>query len=431
MPQNDLPFPEPSAAARRTMEAAHALAAAGDAAGARDLARPLLGEPALHAEALLLLLDLSRRLGDQAGALQYAARAARLAPKSARARALCAMALGEAGRPEEALAEALLARALDPTEARASVAAILAALRLGRPRAATDAALSLLRTEPCPPEAAGLAASLLDACTPGLAWGLVFARDGEILGLARQTAPEPTVVALTADGAALGRITAGAPVFPQAGLYGFSFPLPDRLAPGASIEASLPPTGQPLYGSPLRAVPQTPASSLQGRVGLGPDGRLVGHAYDPAFPDQRLAVTLFSDDPDAPESGDASTRLTVLAEALDADLLAKGHGDGRHAFSVDWPHDPQTPCARVSVAAAATGAPLTGSPVLVPNPPAAALALSRLNAWLRRAGEAPDAPPPLPEACRGPLLDFAREVLAGVVAGLEAQSPAPGEAHDA
>ena len=63
MPTPDAVLPQPTPAARRAMEAARSLAGS-DPAEARRLALPLLGQPALHVEALAMLIELSRYLTD-------------------------------------------------------------------------------------------------------------------------------------------------------------------------------------------------------------------------------------------------------------------------------------------------------------------------------------------------------------------------------
>nr|HML56308.1 hypothetical protein [Solidesulfovibrio magneticus] len=138
MPTPDAVLPQPTPAARRAMEAARSLAGC-DPAQARRLALPLLGQPALHVEALAMVIELSRRLGDGPTAAAFARRAARLAPKSALARVLAANALMDAGFPDEALNQALAAVALAPQDIGGNLAAVRAALAANQPAAGLPA----------------------------------------------------------------------------------------------------------------------------------------------------------------------------------------------------------------------------------------------------------------------------------------------------
>lgn len=428
MPKPDaLLLPDPSPQAQRALETATALVAAGELRRARALALPLLGEPALHVHALVLLTDVARRLGETAEAARLASRAARLAPQSARALALCAMALTEAGRHEAALDKAQAALARDADERLALAARLLAASRLGEAAGAREAALGLLAVPECPTDFLLLAASVLDSLAAGHAWGRVACRDGALAGVVRQLDGNPTRVALRVDGKPVARITATTPVCPQAGLLGFRLPPPDGLTPGAVLEVVFDADDTPLDGSPVVLPAPAPANGTgpgRGSVACDADGRLVGHLFDPARPLARGRVALVAE-------GEETPRRIVTADAFDQRLLEKGYGDGRCAFAVDWPHDDGVACRTVHVRDAATGAPLSGSPVLVPHPALAGPALAGLVGWLRRAGESPDAPPPLPPACRGALVNLAREALAERVARLDARSLEPDAAGDA
>lgn len=412
--------PAPSPAALAALDAATALTAAGEAEEARKLALPLLGEPALHARALVLLQEIARRRKDTAEAARLASRAARLAPKSPRAQALCAMAQTDAGRHGQALDRARIALALDPDEKLAAAALMLAALRLGQPQDAKDTALAALAAPDCPAEVATLAATVLGGIAQERPFGLVRIDQGDLVGLARPVTAEPPAVDILADGALVARVPADIPFCPQAGLFAFRLAPPASLAPGATVEARLAATGEPLFGSPL-SLPATPtapdAGAARGAARLAGDGRVAGYRFDPARPGRRHGVALFAD-------GEAAPRLTATAADFDGDLLQKGLGDGRYAFALDWPHEAGQPCRRVHVRDAATGEALAGSPVLVPHPREAGPALARLCAWLRQAGETPDAPPPLPPDCRGALLDLARSELAARVARFEAAAAA-------
>jgi tetratricopeptide (TPR) repeat protein len=429
MPTPETVLPDPSPASLRALDQATVLAAAGEPARARALALPLLGEAVLHPRVLVLLADLARRLGDTAEAARLAQRAARMAPKSARAQALCAMALTDAGRHGEALAKAERARGLDPDDPMAKAALLLAAGRLGRPQRARDAALAILAASADnPAELLPLAASVLDSLAGGRAWGIVFEEDGDIAGLIRTIGPQPAAADLLVDGNPLAQATADRPVCPQAGLYGFRVSLPPAQGPETAVEAILAGEARPLFGSPLVLSPPLagPAPGpVRGAVRLTADGRIAGSLFDPAEPSRKRRVALFADGEDAP-------RLTVEAAAFDPALLEKGLGDGAYAFVADWPHDPDVACRKVHVRDAATGQPLAGSPLYVPQPAAAGPALARLVAWLRQASQTPDAPPPLPETSRGALLEFARRELGATVARLDAQAQAAepsGEAH--
>jgi hypothetical protein len=343
MPPTDIPFPDPPERALRQLATAREAAAAGDATAVRALAGPLLGYPALHAEALFLLLDSARRSGDANAALAYAGRAARIAPKSPPAQGLYAMALCEAGRHEAALAAAYAARALNPDELSANGAACLAALRLGRPGAALEAARTLRAAAQCPPDAAALADALLAAA-------------------AQSSADAPT-------------------------------------------PSDLPSSGD-----------DAPAACVRGAVRCDARGRIAGFLCDDAAPDRQLTVLL---------QDDRGTRLTVPAKDHTPADAAPDQTGGDHAFAVAWPHAADVVCARVTATCAQTGEPLAGSPLPVPNVPLAVEALAQLAGWLRLAALSPDAPPPLPAACRGPLFDLAREAVAGLIAGLETRFPEP------
>jgi hypothetical protein len=233
------------------MEAARSLAGC-DPAQARRLALPLLGQPALHVEALAMVIELSRRLGDGPTAAAFARRAARLAPKSALARVLAANALAEAGFPDEALNQALAAVALDPQDIGTNLAAVRAALAANRPAAGLPAAVALLRA-PDGLETLRLAAGLLDACFGGQAWGAAW-RDGKtVTGCLRQISPTPPEILVLADGLPLGR-AAAAPLAGFPALGGFRLPLPAGLD-AAVLEVVRADDGVPLFGSPLAAGP--------------------------------------------------------------------------------------------------------------------------------------------------------------------------------
>ena len=252
MPTPDAVLSPPTPAARRALEAARSLAGS-DPAQARRLALPLLGQPALHVEALAMVIELSRRLGDGPAAAAFARRAARLAPKSALARVLAANALAEAGFPDEALNQALAAEALCPKDAGACLAAVRAALAAGRPAAGLPAALTLLRG-PDSLETFRLAAGLIDACCGGNIWGAAW-RDGEtVTGCLRRISPTPPEVLVLADGLPVGRVVADAPLAGLEGLGGFWLALPSGLD-AARLEAVRADDGLSLFGSPLTAGP--------------------------------------------------------------------------------------------------------------------------------------------------------------------------------
>ena len=252
MPTPDALLPPPTPAARRALEAARALAGS-DPAQARLLALPLLGQPALHVEALAMVIELSRRLGDGPTAAAFARRAARLAPKSALARVLAANALTEAGFPDEALHQALAAEALCPKDAAARLAVVRAALAANRPAAGLPAAIALLRS-PDALETFRLAAGLVDACCGGKAWGAVW-RDGTtVTGCLRRCSPTPAEVRILADDLPVGRAVADAPLAGLEGLGGFRLALPPPLD-AAVLEAVRADDGVPLFGSPLPTGP--------------------------------------------------------------------------------------------------------------------------------------------------------------------------------
>jgi GT2 family glycosyltransferase len=261
MPTPDAALPKPSATALRTLATVRALADT-DPAAARALALPLLGQPVLHVQALALVIELSKRLGDGPMAAAYARRAARLAPKNPIARNLAASALREAGFTDEALSQALAALALAPADTQTQIGAVQAAAAAGRPQAGLSAALGLLRAPGCV-DAFRLAAGLLDACAGGAPWGAAWL-DGQTvtgcLGCLRCLPPTPPEVLVLCDGVPVGRAVADSPLAGLAAVCGFSLALPPGLA-GANLEAVLAATGQPLFGSPL-PVPEAPASPV-------------------------------------------------------------------------------------------------------------------------------------------------------------------------
>ena len=251
MPTPDAVLPPPTPAARRALETARSLAGS-DPAQARRLALPLLGQPALHVEALAMVIELSRRLGDGPAAAAFARRAARLAPKSALARVLAANALAEAGFPDEALAQALAAVALAPRDVGTNLAAVRTALAAGRPAAGLPAALALLRA-PDALETLRLAAGLLDACFGGTAWGAAWRDGATVTGCLCRCSPTPPEVRILADGLPLGRVAA-TPLAGLPALGGFRLALPPGLD-AARLEAVRADDGLPLFGSPLTAGP--------------------------------------------------------------------------------------------------------------------------------------------------------------------------------
>ncbi len=432
MPTPDAALLPPAPAAVLALDAARALAAAGKTREARQRALPLLGEPALHVPALLLLHDLARREGDAAEALRLAARASRLAPESPRALSLCAMAQTDAGRHEAALATARDALARDPDEILAAAAILLAACRLGRPQAARDTAVAVLAAPEPEAQLAPLAAQTLSALAGGGPCGVLLPTDGrEVVGrivAVRDAGGGPVQADLTAGGKRLSRVAAALPVGPAAaGLFAFRYAPCEPLPAGTEVAAVLAATGTPFFASPQIVAAPCMASPVpvRGAVKALPDGRIAGHLFDPARPLARQRVALVPED-------DPAAAATVTAADFDDNLLVRGYGDGSCAFSFPWPATPGAPCRRVHVLDAATRLPLAGSPVLAANPQEAAAALSRINAWLRLAGDAPDAPPPLPEDCRGPLLDLARAALAALAGEHAAAAPepeTPGDAH--
>lgn len=252
MPTPDAVLPQPTPAARRAMEAARSLAGS-DPAEARRLALPLLGQPALHVEALAMVIELSRRLGDGPTAAAFARRAARLAPKSALARVLAATALMDAGFPDEALNQALAAEALCPKDAGARLAVVRAALAANRPAAGLPAAVALLRAQGCL-DTFRLAAGLIDACCGGTAWGAAWRDGASVAGCLRRLSPTPPEVLVLADGLPVGRALADAPLAGLPALGGFRMDLPPNLD-AAVLDVVRADDGLPLFGSPLAAGP--------------------------------------------------------------------------------------------------------------------------------------------------------------------------------
>lgn len=252
MPTPDALLPPPTPAARRALQAARSLAGC-DPAQARRLALPLLGQPALHVEALAMVIELSRRLGDGPTAAAFARRAARLAPQSALARILAANALAEAGFPDEALNQALAAEALCPKDTGARLAIVRAALAANRPAAGLPAAVALLRA-PDALEPFRLAAGLIDACCGGKAWGAVWPDGTTVTGCLRQLSPTPGEILVLADGLPVGRAVADAPLAGLEGLGGFRLALPPTLD-AAALDVVRANDAIPLFGSPLTAGP--------------------------------------------------------------------------------------------------------------------------------------------------------------------------------
>lgn len=337
MPSPDAPFPKPSAAARRALDAALALAGS-DPAAARGLATPLLGQPGLHAEALVLLIDLCRRQGDVRTATLLAQRAARLAPKSGRARTLAAMALREAGQPERALGQALAAVALTPDDAAAQVAVVLAALAVSRPLAGLAAAVALCRAS-SHPEALAAAAGLLDACAGGQPWGAVWVEDAAIAGCVRYAGAGPVVVVFSEDSAVLGRAAADIALPGPAPLAGFRFETPPGLPAGTIVEATLADAGTPLFGSPVHLPEVRPS----GTPAACPEAPLPAAAL-PAPPEAlarlnawlRQAALTPQAPPPLPEAclgaavGEARACIAARAAALEAGLAERGPKDDDH-----------------------------------------------------------------------------------------------------
>ena len=251
MPTPDAALPPPPPAARRALEAARSLAGS-DPAQARRLALPLLGQPALHVEALAMVIELSRRLGDGPAAAAFARRAARLAPKSALARVLAANALAEAGFPDEALNQALAAEALCPKDTGTRLAIVRAALAANRPAAGLPAAVALLRAPDCL-ETLRLAAGLLDACFSGKSWGAAWRDGATVAGCLRRCSPALPEVLVLADDLPLGRVAA-APLAGLPALGGFRLTLPAGLD-AAGLKVVRADDGIPLFGSPLAAGP--------------------------------------------------------------------------------------------------------------------------------------------------------------------------------
>ena len=252
-----LPFPKAPAAACQALDTAMAQAAV-DPAAAWTLALPLLGQPALHIQALVLLINLCRRQGDTRTAALLAGRAARLAPGVGRARTLAAMALCEDGRPEAALGHALAAFTLAPDDPSAQTAVLMAARAVGRPLAGLDAAVALCRC-PSPTEATPLAVGLLDACANGEGWGAVWPDGVGLAGCVRRTGPTPPEVILLADGVELGRAVADRPCPGSVPISGFSLALPPGLPAHTRAEVVLAQTDTALFGSPVVLADAQPA----------------------------------------------------------------------------------------------------------------------------------------------------------------------------
>ncbi len=251
MPTPDAVLPQPTPAARRAMEAARSLAGS-DPAQARRLALALLGQPALHVEALAMVIELSRRLGDGPTAAAFARRAARLAPKSALARVLAASALMDAGFPDEALNQALAAEALCPKDAGARLTVVRAALAANRPAAGLPAAVALLRA-PDSLDTFRLAAGVIDACCGGKAWGAAWRDGATVAGCLRRLSPALPEVLVLADDLPLGRVAA-APLAGLPALGGFRLTLPGGLD-ATVLTVVRADDGLPLFGSPLAAGP--------------------------------------------------------------------------------------------------------------------------------------------------------------------------------
>ncbi|KHK03333.1 hypothetical protein [Desulfovibrio sp. TomC] len=327
------PFPEVPAAARQAMDAAAALAAT-DPAAAAALLWPLLGQPGLHAQSLVLLIDLCRRHGDPRTAAVLADRAARLAPKSGRARTLAAMALREAGRPEAALGHALAALALTPDDLAAMVAVVTAALAAGRPLAGLDAAVALCRP-PSQPEGLRLAVGLLDAVTGGAPWGVVWTTETTLAGCVRHAGPEPAEVVLLADGAVIGRTLADTALPGLAPLGGFSLTPPAGWLDGTLVDVVLAKSNTPLFGSPAPLPQARTAPPLAAPVPPGPDTAVAAPRVSPQALAHlggwlRQAACSPQSPPPLPDDclgaamAEARSLLAARAAALEADQTAAG-----------------------------------------------------------------------------------------------------------
>ncbi|MHC1788047.1 glycosyltransferase [Solidesulfovibrio sp.] len=338
MPRSEPPvWPKAPAAARQTLDTALALAA-GDPAAARAMALPLLGQPALHVEAMVLLIDVCRRLGDVQTAARLAGRAARLAPGSGRARTLAAMTLGEAGQPEQALAQALAAQALTPDDAPALVAVVLAALAAARPLAGLPAAVTLCRC-PAHPEATALAVGLLDACAGGPAWGVVWTEERAVVGCLRLASAQPPTIVFAVDGAVLGRTSADSLRPGPVPLADFRFAVPPGLPADAAVEVTLAETGPALFGSPVRL----PAAGFEhAPAGAGPVPAAPAVAGPP--PGGRRKTAAMRSRPALPETVDVVVPVYKgLAETracLQAILTAAGTVRPRPVVVSDHSPDP-------------------------------------------------------------------------------------------
>lgn len=243
-------LPKPSAAARQTLATVLTLSAS-DPGTARRMALPLLGQPALHAEALVLIIELSRRLGDGPTAAKYARRAANLAPKSGKARTVAAMALREAGCGEEALFHGLAAMDLTPNEPGTQIAVVLAALTVGRPLAGLNAAMSLIIGDSAA-ETLPLCTGLFDACCAGSPWGIAWTNSEGIAGCVRRLNPTSSEIMVRYNGIPLGRTTAETAYHNSAQVNAFCLALSPDLPAGSLVDVIYSDTGSSLFGSPVR-----------------------------------------------------------------------------------------------------------------------------------------------------------------------------------
>ncbi len=407
--------------AQTDLAQAEALLAQGRPEEALALVRRNLGQPDTHAHALLLACHCLTAAGRFLEAADFSERIARMAPGLARTRLINAACMQRAGLYAQSLAEALAALERDPGSMEAMRLALDAAVQCGAPQRARHLAAALVRESAQPEEwGADWAAALrcLLAAGGGQPVGLCAAQDGMLLAVAVDPArldrtlhlevlvpgAPPETLAASLDHPALELL--GIP-----GGHACFLPFPaDWL--GRDAHVRLAETGQACAGSPLRV---RPSPGLPRGAVEAVNGRTVqGYLHLPGEPGKRLDVIL-------EDSAGRSQRIT--ADGFRPDLLEQGIHDGRHGFRVDWPMDPAAgPCVLLQAREARSGAPLEGSPLTLCDPERAALALSRLNAWLLGAQAAPDAPPPLPDACRGPLVTALRAEVAAWIARLEASA---------
>lgn len=338
----------------------NAFLAAGDIVGAEAVARSLLHDQDGHLDGALGLARCAFARGDLDGALRWARRCARYAPKDVALKGFLGALLVAAGRADEvpALLEGVAEQAATPS----------AALALGQALARTGAADRLgalvgrLLTR-FPPTLAPLLADLADhLVVTGAVAGWAAADTGlRIVGtLPAVPAGGPTARTLAVhgpDGPLLDLDLSsfihrhGCPHDRAAALRSFEIRLEAALE-GRRVRVTL--DGADLLGSPLLPLRH---GVVEGVATVEADG-VTGWAWCPGDPPRAVEVRVT----------DAHGRSVALAANLPLDdAQAYGTEDGDYAFRLDPAAAGLAP-GLLAVTAGPGGAALAGSPVLWPGP---------------------------------------------------------------